>query len=123
MDTSRHLRRRGGWWFAVGLLVLAVLPGCVDWHQCCCHCWFHDSCACIPPGAIPPPPGAHVNEFIKTQAGLAEADDFVIYEHEGEYDVPTRLDPYGQYHLRPMLKRPPQGPVPGAVPGHPPPAP
>ena len=59
---------------------------------------------------------------MKRQAELAEADDFVIYEHEWLYDPAAlcgsiRPGPYGSYHLTQIAKRLPDVAVSGADPG------
>jgi hypothetical protein len=84
------------------------MPGCLG---------ERNNCEDIPKGAIPPCTGTHVREIMKTQAELAEADDFVIYEHEWLYDPVAlcgsiRPGPYGSYHLTQIAKRLPTAPFP-----------
>jgi hypothetical protein len=70
-----------------------------------------DQCASIPPGAIPEPGHVTVHRILETQAGKAEADDFVVYRHEFYLDG-TELGPYGQYHLQLIARRLPTVPFP-----------
>ena len=98
------------WCLRLGLLVWIVLPGCVGWGE-------RRGCEDIPPGAIPPCNGTHAQEIFRKQAEIAEADDFVIYEHEWLYDPLTgcgtnKPGPYGTYHLNKIVKRLPDVPFP-----------
>ena len=58
----------------------------------------------IAQGAIPDTPQTTVHRFFETQAGKAEADDFVFYRHEFFMDG-SQLGPYGQYHVRLIASR------------------
>jgi hypothetical protein len=74
-------------------------------------------CKDIPCGAIPPCTGTHVKEIMRTQAELAEADDFVFYECEWMYNGEThcgtaQLGPEGTYRLGMVLRRLPDVPFP-----------
>jgi hypothetical protein len=93
----------------LGLLAWLALPGCVFWEE--------HGCKDIPKGAIPPCNGTHAQEIFRTQAEIAEADDFVIYEHEWLYDPLTgcgtiKPGPYGTYHMNQIVKRLPDVPFP-----------
>jgi hypothetical protein len=114
-----RLGQRGRWLAGLGLL-LGTLAGCCSdcgkgpWlfgnlRGGCAACGdknglFKDKCAEIPLGAIPPPAGTHLAEIKNAQKALAEADDFVIYEHEWLYGG-TVPGPYGRYHLGQIAKR------------------
>ena len=92
----------------LGLLAWCAVPGCV---------WSRHNCNDIPCGAIPPCTGTHTKEIMRTQAEIAEADDFTMYEHEWLYDPIThsgtaKPGPYGMYHLGEMVKRLPEVPFP-----------
>jgi hypothetical protein len=114
----RYLFRRTLWTLPASLLVAGSLSGC---NSCGCggglldrslertHC---DKCATITPGAIPEPNGAHVRRFQDTQAGKAEADDFIFYQNEWRG---KDLGPYGQYHLSRVIPRLPTVPYPIVV--------
>lgn len=77
---------------------------------CCTNCDV-DRFASIPCGAIPDPPHVTVRRHFETQAGKAEADDFVFYRHEFYLDG-KELGPYGQYHMRLVANRLNQVPFP-----------
>src|SRR5579872_3545246 len=69
MKANNGLTRRRRWCLRLGLLVWLALPGCVAWGE-------KRGCEDIPPGAIPPCTGTHTQEIFRTQAEIAEADDF-----------------------------------------------
>lgn len=70
-----------------------------------------DRCATVAPGSLPQPNGLHVRRFIDVQAGKAEADDFVVYQHEFSSGG-VELGPYGKYHVHQMARRLPDVPFP-----------
>jgi hypothetical protein len=96
------------WLFRVGLLLPGLLAGCYSYEM------QVDNGSTIPPGAIPAPVGTYVNKFIDLQAAKAEADDFVVYNHEW-YLGGRDLGPYGRYHLNEMAKRLPSVPFPVVI--------
>src|SRR4051812_26143487 len=94
MTAKKGLTLRRRWCARLGLLAWLALPGRVADKE---HC---HGCADIPTGAIRMLTGTHTKNILRTQAEIAEADDFVIYEHEWAYDPAThlgstRLGPYG----------------------------
>ncbi len=114
----RHLLRRTLWTLPAGLLVAGSLGGC---QSCGCgggpldrslERTHFDKCATITPGSIPEPNGAHVRRFQDIQAGKAEADDFIFYQHEWRG---AELGPYGQYHLSRVIPRLPTVPFPVVI--------
>jgi hypothetical protein len=101
-------RRR---WLRLGLLAWFALPGCVA------DGWWGGRCEDIPKGAIPVCTGTHTKEIFQAQAAIAEADDFVLYEHQWLYDPVTNCrtakpGPFGLYCLTQMVKRLPEVPFP-----------
>ena len=83
-----HEQLRTHNWHWPAALVLLALLGCKSAKQC------QD----IPPGAIPPPAGVHVNELNVRQAMKAEANDFVLYQYEWDGDG-NQLDATGRRHV------------------------
>jgi hypothetical protein len=109
MDERKPRSRWGRWRVRAGLLFSVLLPGC-----CCLDsCW--DCGAAIPPGAIPPLTGTHARAITHTQAMLAEADDFVIYDHEWTDCASSNLNLLGQRHFNKIVKRLPDAPFPVLV--------
>jgi hypothetical protein len=88
------------------LLGSTILPGCHTGHGFWGHgFWGHD-CQCladIPPGAIAQPLGTFDCQWQVTQAQLAEADDFVIYQYEWTDGV--QPSPFGRDHLQAISER------------------
>jgi hypothetical protein len=62
-------------------------------------------CEC--PDQLPDPRGSHVQAINELQAGKAEADDFVIYQHEWKHGG-VELGPAGRRHLETIAQRLPQ---------------
>lgn len=87
----------------LGLAGISLMAGCTT-----CDTNRFDE---IEAGAIPEPPYMTVRRHYETQAGKAEADDFVFYRHEFYMDG-KELGPYGQYHLRLIANRLNQVPFP-----------
>src|SRR6266849_1544325 len=73
-----------------------------------------NNCANIPTGAQPAPPGTYINKFIEIQAGIAEADDFVLYKHMW-FKAGTELGPLGRYQLDLISRRLARVPFPVVV--------
>ncbi|HUG90894.1 MAG TPA: hypothetical protein VML55_08680 [Planctomycetaceae bacterium] len=71
-------------------------------------------CPDIPRGAIPPAVGTHVANWQATQAHLAEADDFVVYQYEWAGET-AALGPFGTRHLDGLAARLPGEPGPVVV--------
>jgi hypothetical protein len=92
-------------------LTAAVLSGCVCSEKCstcnggCGAGGVGGNCPRLEKGAIPVPTGTFTREIRQTQAYLAEADDFVIYEHEWLANNLTTLGAFGSAHLSSILKK------------------
>ncbi len=80
---------------AVGLAVV-LCSGCVRYHQ--------TVRALYQPPAPPSPLGTLSDPMWKTQEANAEASDFVIYQHEFEYNG-VRLNKAGEDHVRQIAVR------------------
>lgn len=66
---------------------------------------FHvDRCASIPKGAIPAPPGVHVNKWQRAQVASASADLGVFYDNQF---IPksAELSPSGQEHVARLVQQ------------------
>jgi hypothetical protein len=91
------MKRLQKWLLGAG----AVLPVCLGG---CFATTCVDNCASIPPGAIPAPIGTYNCKLQDTQAGKAEADDFVIYKYEW-FMGGAELGPFGRYHINEIVNR------------------
>jgi hypothetical protein len=91
--SKRHL-------FCILAMTLSSLAGCGHHHGCL----LCDDCADIPPGAIPQPTGAHTCTWNAAQAGMAESDDFVIYQYEW-LEQSHDLGPFGRRHVDQLAGR------------------
>lgn len=72
--------------------------------NCFCQGPGCDKCAVVPRGAQPAPNGYYLHQWMGQQAGKAEADDFVLYNHMW-YMGGTQLGPLGRYQLDLIAKR------------------
>jgi hypothetical protein len=79
-------------------MLAGLLGSCTTSRGC------RTGCNDIPAGAIPQPTGTHVRMINDTQAGKAEADDFVIYQHEWTGGGAV-LGPRGRRHLAEIARR------------------
>jgi hypothetical protein len=109
MMRNKARGRVGG--FGLAALTSAMLSGCVFSEKCsscgggCGMGGGNGNCPRLEKGAIPYPTGTHTRRIEQTQAYLAEADDFVIYEHEWLANNLTTLGAYGSAHLSSILKK------------------
>lgn len=89
-----------GRWYALLACSALLTGGCHTTDDCggTKHCCAHD------PATVPPPLGHYLGEFKAIQAGLAEEDDFVLYEYEWVGDT-ARPGPYGGRHLEQIAVR------------------
>ena len=88
-----------------------VAPGCCNGAPHGLLDFFHDPCATIPPGAIPSRPGASVRAWNSAMATRAYADRFVIYNNEW-FMGGTKLGPRGESHLRQLVAKLAEHPLP-----------
>ncbi|MCA9072318.1 MAG: hypothetical protein KDA84_25505 [Planctomycetaceae bacterium] len=81
---------------ATGAAMFALSTGCQqvrDWHYC-----EHECAPAVPLEATPAPLGTSVCNYRDIHRGAAEAEDFVIFQHEW-YQGGERLGPKGRRHL------------------------
>jgi hypothetical protein len=102
MFPMQTIHNRINWLVAATLL--AALGGCT--RNQCREC---DGCGpgCV--GQLPDPRGAHTQAVFDLHAEKAEADDFVVYQHEWTHGR-DELGPRGRRHLEQIAKRLPHEP-------------
>lgn len=87
---------------ASGVLMAVFSTGCQhvrDWHYC-----EHKCAPTVPLEATPAPLGTSVCNYREIHRAAAEAEDFVIFQHEW-YQGGERLGTKGRQHLNAILSR------------------